>query len=113
MHPKFVDTHTDLVDSVPDNLSNASVVCQLVGAQQRETFPKFSRQFFDYFPKLVDTLPNFVDTFLKKIDNHPKLVDSVDARQKNDIRIVRILRNLTFLSTNFYTSSMTAGQWTT
>ena len=30
------------------------------------TFPKFSRQFFDYFPKLVDTLPNFVDTFLKK-----------------------------------------------
>ena len=35
MHPKFVDIHTDLVDSVPDNLSNASVVCQLVGAQQR------------------------------------------------------------------------------
>ena len=33
------------------------------------------------------------------------------ARQKNDIRIVRILRNLTFLSANFYTSSMTAGQW--
>ena len=31
------------------------------------TFPKFSRQFFDYFPKLVDTLPNFVDTFLKKL----------------------------------------------
>ena len=30
------------------------------------TFPKISRQFFDYFPKLVDTLPNFVDTFLKK-----------------------------------------------
>ena len=30
------------------------------------TFPKFSRQFFDYFPKLVDILPNFVDTFLKK-----------------------------------------------
>ena len=30
------------------------------------SFPKFSRQFFDYFPKLVDTLPNFVDTFLKK-----------------------------------------------
>ena len=24
------------------------------------TFPKFSRQFFDYFPKLVDNLPNFV-----------------------------------------------------
>ena len=33
---------------------------------QYMTFPKFSRQFFDYFPKLVDTLPNFVDTFLKK-----------------------------------------------
>ena len=31
------------------------------------TFPKISRQFFDYFPKLVDTLPNFVDTFLKKL----------------------------------------------
>ena len=31
------------------------------------TFPIFSRQFFDYFPKLVDTLPNFVDTFLKKL----------------------------------------------
>ena len=30
------------------------------------TFPKISRQFFDYFPKLVDILPNFVDTFLKK-----------------------------------------------
>ena len=30
------------------------------------SFPKISRQFFDYFPKLVDTLPNFVDTFLKK-----------------------------------------------
>ena len=29
-------------------------------------FPKFSRQFFDYFPKLVDILPNFVDTFLEK-----------------------------------------------
>ena len=39
------------------------------------SFPKISRQFFDYFPKLVDTLPNFVDTFLKKVDNHPKLVD--------------------------------------
>ena len=25
-------------------------------------FPKISRQFYDYFPKLVDTLPNFVDT---------------------------------------------------
>ena len=31
------------------------------------SFPKISRQFFDYFPKLVDTLPNFVDTFLKKL----------------------------------------------
>ena len=43
------------------------------------SFPKISRQFFDYFPKLVDTLPNFVDTFLKKVDNHPKLVDSADC----------------------------------
>ncbi len=42
------------------------------------SFPKISRQFFDYFPKLVDTLPNFVDTFPKKVDIHPKLVDSVD-----------------------------------
>ena len=30
------------------------------------SFPKISRQIFDYLPKLVDTLPNFVDTFLKK-----------------------------------------------
>ncbi len=43
------------------------------------TFLKICRQFLDYFPKLVDTLPNFVDTFLKKIDNHPKLVDRADA----------------------------------
>ena len=35
------------------------------------SFPKISRQFFDYFPKLVDTFP-------KKVDIHPKLVDSVD-----------------------------------
>ena len=28
------------------------------------------------------------------------------ARQKNDIRIVRILRNLTFLSANFYRTGM-------
>ena len=39
------------------------------------TFPKISRQFFDYFPKLVDTLPNFVDTRPAQVDNHPKLVD--------------------------------------
>ena len=42
MHPKFVDTHTDLVDSVPDNPSNASVVCQLVGAQQRAFDNRYS-----------------------------------------------------------------------
>jgi len=28
------------------------------------------------------------------------------AKQKNDIRIVRILRNLTFLSANFYRTGM-------
>ncbi len=43
--------------------------CQSANAnfyRSKMTFPKISRQFFDYFPKLVDTLPNFVDTFLKK-----------------------------------------------
>lgn len=43
-----------------------SVVKEIVESINEMTFPKFSRQFFDYFPKLVDTLPNFVDTFLKK-----------------------------------------------
>ncbi len=40
--------------------------CQCKFLHDFLTFPKISRQFFDYFPKLVDTLPNFVDTFLKK-----------------------------------------------
>ena len=39
---------------------------KMLGKEKDMTFPKISRQFFDYFPKLVDTLPNFVDTFLKK-----------------------------------------------
>ena len=44
---------------------NITLVCILL-MYGMLSFPKFSRQFFDYFPKLVDTLPNFVDTFLKK-----------------------------------------------
>ena len=60
-------------------VSKVSVQIFIGGNNREMTFPKICRQFLDYFPKLVDTLPNFADTFLKKIDNHPKLVDSADA----------------------------------
>jgi len=36
------------------------------------TFPKISRQFFDYFPKLVDTLPNFDTKQFQTISNNEK-----------------------------------------
>ena len=36
-------------------------------AARRVSFPKFSRQFFDYFPKIIDTRPKIVDTFLKTL----------------------------------------------
>ena len=31
------------------------------------SFPKFSRQFLIYFPKIIDTRPKIVDTFLKTL----------------------------------------------
>ena len=31
------------------------------------SFPKFSRQFLTYFPKIIDTRPKIVDTFLKTL----------------------------------------------